>query len=84
MVAISAPSAITLAMSIPVLKPPLAIKGMSGAMFLTCNKESTVGIPQSVKLGATSRWIHFSARYISTRLQEVPPAPATSKAVTPA
>ena len=79
-----APSAIVLATSSPLRNPPLATMGKCGAPWRTIWMDSAVGIPQSLKVVATRRRVSVSARCISTWLQLVPPAPATSMAAIPA
>ena len=82
--AISAPRAMALATSSPERIPPLAISGRSGAPFFAISSDCAVGIPHAEKEPAMLLPFSSGARCRSTSLQDVPPAPATSIAITPA
>ena len=76
----SAPRAIALAASRPVLIPPDEMTGTLTAL-VTSTVLIAVGIPQSQN---TSPRYLSSARYVSTAAQLVPPAPSMSIKSTPA
>ena len=80
----SAPRAIAIATSTPLRMPPLAIRVPRGAASRASRIASAVGSPQSAKAPATRARTGSGIRCRSTSLQDVPPAPATSTAATPA
>ena len=80
----SAPRAIALATSIPFRSPPEAIKGIVESTRRIVLMHSAVGSPQSAKVLPKRLCKGLTARSLSTFAQDVPPAPATSMALTPA
>ena len=81
---ISAPNAIALATSRPPAIPPLATIVSTGATSRARRKHSAVGIPHPANAAATRARQGCAIRCRSTSLHDVPPAPATSIAATPA
>nr|CAA69540.1 orf c05009 [Saccharolobus solfataricus P2] len=79
--AISAPSAIALAASNPLLIPPLPTRKASGIEYLTSIIEAAVGTPQSRKFFALSAFQFplLISLIISIAIQLVPPCPEVSK-----
>ncbi len=81
----SAPKASALTASMPVRMPPEAKTGTASPMALRTHCRLTaVGMPQSANARANRLQWASGARWYSTSLHEVPPAPATSMAATPA
>src|SRR5699024_2432649 len=80
----SAPIVIAFAASTPVFIPPDATIGALGNLLFTETIQSFVGSPQTLKASSTACRKASSYLNISTLLQEVPPAPATSIYETPA